>query len=49
MADVTHDQMIQWCLSCCDGALTDEQRNELRSRIGTCLEMKDGAEPSELE
>jgi len=40
--DVTHEQVVNWCLSCVDGLLTDEQHQELRSRIETCLEMKDG-------
>lgn len=29
---------IRHCIACCDGALTDEQRSELASRIGGAIE-----------
>lgn len=28
------DAVIHHCIACCDGALTDDQRSELYSRIG---------------
>lgn len=31
-------EAIDHCIRCCDGALTDEQRQELRSRIGGAIE-----------
>ena len=44
---VSQERMIDWCISCCDGALTDDQRTELRSRIATCIAMALEAEPSD--
>ena len=47
---VQNEEAVDWCIQCCDGALTDEQRRELRSRIGTLLLLKDEeCEKAEIE
>lgn len=38
MIRVDKEKAIRHCIACCDGALTDDQRVELDSRIGGLIE-----------
>ena len=37
---MSHEAAIRHCISCCDGALTDDQRVELHSRIYGAIEVE---------